>query len=433
MTIHRMFLFAAVASLAYTHPQPTTMLMLDVGSDRVTMNLHVPLNELELAFGHNVTRASGPSWRPSFEKYLIDHIRPASLEGNPWSVHIVAISLADAEQAVTGRFQEALVELALTPPAASPRTRNFILNYDLILHQVVTHKTLVSVQGDWAAGQVEPVQLGVIEVNTGTGRVEPLAVNLGEGSSWQGFSRMVSLGAEHIRDGTDHLLFLLLLLLPAMLTVRGHKWRSFKGGHQSLLQLVRIVTAFTLGHSVTLLVGALHWLTLPQQPVEVAIACSILITAIHAIRPIFPGKEAQVAAGFGLVHGLAFASVLADLKLAAGAMAQSILGFNIGIELMQIFVIVLTMPWLLLLSLTPAYPGVRVGGASLAAIAALSWIANRLSGKANAVEQLITTVTPFAPLGILLLAVIAMPAYLYTAVQQTRRQSARHQEKAAHA
>lgn len=55
-----------------------------------------------------------------------------------------------------------------------------------------------------------------------------------------------------------------------------------------------MVSAFTLGHSVTLLAGTLHWLTLPQQPVEVLIACSILVTAIHAIRPLFPGREPQV-------------------------------------------------------------------------------------------------------------------------------------------
>src|SRR5205085_5027649 len=108
--------------------------------------------------------------------------------------------------------------------------------------------------------------------------------------------------------------------------------------------------------------GALHWLSLPQQPVEVLIACSILITAIHAVRPIFPGREAKVAAAFGLVHGLAFATVLADLKLSAGPMALSILGFNIGIELTQLFVLALTVPWFIILSFTPAHEPVRVGG-----------------------------------------------------------------------
>jgi HupE / UreJ protein len=93
---------------------------------------------------------------------------------------------------------------------------------------------------------------------------------------------------------------------------------------------LRIVTAFTLGHSLTLLAGALGWLRLPGQPVEILIAVSILVSAAHAQRPLFPGREAQVAAGFGLVHilvhGLAFTGTLAGLHLSAGPLALSILG-----------------------------------------------------------------------------------------------------------
>jgi uncharacterized protein (TIGR03437 family) len=107
------------------------------------------------------------------------------------------------------------------------------------------------------------------------------------------------------------------------------------------------------------------------------IAFSILVSAVHALRPLFPGKEIYVAAGFGLVHGLAFATVLSCLQLNAGPMALSILGFNLGIELMQLFVIAVTMPWLVLLSLTPLYPRVRVVCApQFEAIEPLSFSAN---------------------------------------------------------
>ena len=141
----------------------------------------------------------------------------------------------------------------------------------------------------------------------------------------------------HIAEGTDHLLFLLVLLLPApLLLTKGRRWGGFGGVGYSLRRLLLIVTAFTLGHSFTLLLGALGWVRLPSQPVEVLIAVSILVSAGHAVRPLFPGREAWVAAGFGLVHGLAFASTLANLHLEAGPMALSILGFNLGIELMQL-------------------------------------------------------------------------------------------------
>ena len=413
-----------MAQATYAHQQPTTLVVLDIASDQVAMTLHVPLPELELAFGHRVTQRPEQTiaaWTAPLQQYLAGHIHPVTHAGQPWSVQVLDMTVGKAEQTQSGPFQEVLVHLALVPPqGASPR--NFILQYDAIMHQVVTHKALVSVRGDWASGHVDEqsTQLGVIAVDTGTARIEPLTVHLGEGSWWAGFKGMVSLGAQHIRDGLDHLLFLIVLLLPATLKINGRAWGNFGGVDYSMTRLVRIVTAFTLGHSATLLAGALHWLALPQQPVEVLIACSILVTAVHAIRPIFPGREAQVAAGFGLVHGLAFATALADLKLAAGPMALSVLGFNLGIELMQLLVIAVTAPWLILLSQTPVHRWVRCGGASLAAIAAAGWIVNRVSGESNWIERLLTAVTTFAPLGILVLALIAIPAYLYTTLLRSQ-------------
>lgn len=410
-------LLLSLAPFVYAHQQPTTLVLLDIGATQVEMSLHVPLNELELAFGRDVTvrpEERLDAWSAPFRRYLTEHIRPVSPYGQPWTVQVHEMSIGRAEQTQSGPFQEVFVRLQLTPPAGTS-PRSFILNYDLILHQVVTHKALVSIHSDWAGGHVEPQQIGVIAVNTGTARIDPFPVQLGQASWWIGFQRMIALGAQHIREGTDHLLFLLVLLLPATLTMSGRHWGPYGGARYSLVRLAKIVSAFTLGHSATLLAGALHWFKLPQQPVEVLIACSILITAIHAMRPIFPGREAQVAAGFGLVHGLAFATVLADLKLSAGPMALSILGFNLGIELMQLFVIAMTVPWFILLSLTPAHSMVRLGGALLSAVAAAGWIVNRVSGQSNAVERFMNVVTEFSPLGILILAAIAIPAYLYAA------------------
>ena len=408
-------LAALFARLSYAHPQPATTIVLDVEGGHVRMNLHLPLSELEPAFGHQ------PMQRPeALRQYLLDHVRPVTTIGQRWSVEVGTMAVAhNAGQQLTGPFQEVIVNLVLVPPpGANPR--DFVLRYDAILHQVVTHKALVSIHSDWASGRVEPAQVGVIAVNTGTARVEPFAVHLGEGSWWTGFRAMLGLGIEHIREGTDHLLFLLVLLLPATLTLRGRAWGDFGGVRYSLLRLLTIVTAFTLGHSITLLAGALHWLTLPQQPVEILIACSILISAIHAIRPLFPGREAQVAAGFGLVHGLAFASVLSGLKLSAGPLALSIFGFNLGIELMQLLVIALTAPWLILLSLTAAHRWVRVSGALLSAVAACGWILNRVTGTSNAIERLMEAAPAVAPLALFTLALIATLSYLHTRLPKLR-------------
>jgi hypothetical protein len=196
-----------------------------------------------------------------------------------------------------------------------------------------------------------------------------------------------------------------------MLTAQAGRWRGVGGARHGVSRLVMIVTAFTVGHSVTLLIGAWGLVRLPQQPVEIVIAVSILISAVHAVRPLFAGKEAYVAAGFGLVHGLAFSAALWDLNLGAGPMALSILGFNLGVELMQVFVIAVTMPWLIVLSLTPIYSHVRIAGASLAGVAALGWIANRVSGEPNVIDSSVLHLTPYAPFVIFLLALVAIPAY----------------------
>lgn len=421
-------LASAVAVMA--HQQPTTFVMMEAQAEGVAMSLHVPLSELELAFGHDVNRyPAGPAltgWDEDFRRYLLAHIQPYTSTGARWTIEVREMRLADAGQPQSGPFREVFASLWLTPPAGAS-ARSFTLRYDLILHQVVTHKAMVSLETDWSGGRLRPSRVGVIAVDQSTGRIEPLAVDLGGGHWWTGFSAMIRLGGEHIREGTDHLLFLLVLLLPATLSVRNGRWAEYGGARYALFRLVKIVTAFTLGHSLTLLAGGLHWLTLPQQPVELLIAASILVTAVHAIRPLFPGWEARVAAGFGLVHGLAFASALSDLKLTAGPLMLSILGFNLGIELTQLFVVLMTMPWLLLLSPTVMHRWVRIGGAALAGVAAAGWMLNRATGASNAVEQVMAQATEVAPLGILVLAGIALPAYLLRSCRKAEELS--HERK----
>ena len=418
----RLFIFLAILALEiiaprrmYAHQQPTSIVLLDVKPDRVAMELQVPLSELELAFGHDVTAEPErlvERWRPDLTDYLLAHIHPAT-GAQDWTVAVNEMAIGKAEQTQSGSYQEIIVRLTLLPPAGIT-TRQFILNYDVIMHQVVSHKALVGIRRDWAAGRTDepPVTIGIIRVNTETTRIDPLDINLVEGGWWKAFKGMVGLGAQHIREGTDHLLFLLLLLLPAPLLARGNRWGEFGGAAYGIKRLLKIVTAFTVGHSLTLLVGALNWLRLPPPPpVEVLIAVSILVSAVHAVHPIFPGRENYVAAGFGLVHGLAFASVLSDFDLHAMPLALSIFGFNVGIELMQLFVIAITVPWLILFSPTPFYRWIRIGGATLAAAAAAAWIAERVFGKPNAVGIFVQNNSKNAHLGILVLALLALLAY----------------------
>jgi hypothetical protein len=197
------------------------------------------------------------------------------------------------------------------------------------------------------------------------------------------------LGMRHIAEGTDHLLFLLVLLLPAPLLVAGGRWKGITGVRTSLLRILRIVTAFTIGHSITLALAAFGVVHLPSRPVEVLIAVSILVSAVHALRPIFPGREAGIAAFFGLIHGLAFASTLSQLGLGRWERLAGILAFNLGIETMQIAVVAATMPSLILMSRTRAYPWLRVGGALFAGAASIGWIVERVLGAQSSVDVVV--------------------------------------------
>ena len=134
-----------------------------------------------------------------------------------------------------------------------------------------------------------------------------------------GAGNMFRMGMRHIAEGTDHLLFLLMLLVPAPLLAFGSRWTKSAGVRHSLRHILKVVTAFTLGHSFTLALAAFGFVTIPGRPVEVLIAVSIFVSAVHALRPLFPGREPAIAAFFGLVHGLAFAATLGQLGLARWA------------------------------------------------------------------------------------------------------------------
>ncbi len=203
------------------------------------------------------------------------------------------------------------------------------------------------------------------------------------------FSPLFHLGMRHIAEGTDHLLFLLTLLLPAPLVLSSKRWGGPAGVRESLRQILYIVTAFTIGHSITLTLAALGMVHVPSRPVEVLVAVSIFVSALHALRPIVPGREAYIAVFFGLVHGLAFAATLDRLALGRWDRVAGILAFNVGIETMQLLVVAAILPSLILLSRTAAYPIVRIGGALFAAAASMAWTLQRAFGIELPVDRVV--------------------------------------------
>ncbi|MEC4048687.1 HupE/UreJ family protein [Flavobacterium sp. SUN046] len=369
------------------HPMPNSVIALDVNSKTITCELQLPLKELQFAIPFDVTKNTNDllkNHQEELSKYILSHFSITGVNAKKWSLQIQKMSLAKAEQTATGLYQELIVTI-FVKPNPNDDIRAFTINYDAIVHQVVTHRTLVTVRQDWENGQVgeNNSEIGIISIDINTNKVAPFKVNLVKGSNWKGFKSMVTLGMKHISEGTDHLLFLLILLLSAPLLTDSKKWTGSGGTKYSLIRILKIATAFTIGHSITLIIGSFGLINPNTKPVEILIALSILIMAIHAIRPIFPNKEIYIASGFGLIHGLAFATILTDLNLETNKLVLSLLGFNVGIEIMQLLVIIIVMPWLLLLSPYTIYKWVRIFGATIAGIASIAWVIERYTNKPN--------------------------------------------------
>lgn len=198
------------------------------------------------------------------------------------------------------------------------------------------------------------------------GATDPTTV-LAAGSGGGGaFAAYLLAGVEHLLAGPDHLLFLLVLVLPA---ARGPGPLAPRLGG-----VVAAVTGFTIAHALTLTAAATDLLRPPAALIEALVALSILVTAADNVRPFVPGPRAALAAFFGTIHGFGFATALSGLPLGSGDFVVALLGFNLGIELAQVGVALLALPALAMLGPGPAV--VRIGSAAAAA-AAVAWLWQR--------------------------------------------------------
>lgn len=181
------------------------------------------------------------------------------------------------------------------------------------------------------------------------------------------FTSYFLAGVEHLLAGADHIVFLLVLILPVV------------GGHgdarDRFLGVIAAVTGFTIAHALTLTAATTTILRPPSALIEVLIALSILVTAIDNVRPFIPGPRTALAAFFGTIHGFGFATALSALSLGAGGFAVALLGFNLGIEVAQIGIVLLTMPALAVIG--GGVWVVRIGSTAAAAVA-LAWLWQRL-------------------------------------------------------
>ena len=203
-------------------------------------------------------------------------------------------------------------------------------------------------------------------------------------SSFLGFVRE---GVHHILIGYDHILFLLSLLLPAVWIrsavtdprtgVTRTRWLPSNNLRLALTNVLKVVTAFTVAHSITLALSVLNIVDPPSRWVESIIAASVVLAALNNIWPVISEARWKLTFVFGLVHGFGFASALKDAGLARGALVGPLVGFNVGVEIGQLCIVALVLPIAWSLRDTRTYRGAFAAGSLAIATVAGLWLVQR--------------------------------------------------------
>ena len=189
----------------------------------------------------------------------------------------------------------------------------------------------------------------------------------------------IALGVAHIFAGIDHLLFLIALLLPAVLQRGRHgAWEPSPRLRPVLTDVLKIVTSFTLAHSITLSLSALDVIRLPSRLVESGIAASVVLAAVNNLVPILDEDRWMAAFALGLLHGFGFSATLMDLGVPRQNLVTTLFGFNVGVEIGQMCVVAAFLPLAYLARRTRWYrKGALVGGSVAIAAIASVWLAER--------------------------------------------------------
>ncbi len=243
------------------------------------------------------------------------------------------------------------------------------VGYQLMRTLDATHRLIASgmLRGQAVVGTVSPQTQGLVMLAGAGASVQ---------TGWQVLRQFFPEGMHHIATGYDHLAFLLALLLPIALVCRPTEGTS---PHQGLGALLRTVTGFTLGHSVTLGLASLGFITSPNW-VEPAIAATIAASALLNLYPIRWLRGDVLALGFGLIHGLGFSNLMREADVSASKLPWALAGFNLGVEAGQLLGVALWCAVHVVAARWRWYDRVVVRGGSCALLAlAIYWFFERLN------------------------------------------------------
>lgn len=346
----------------FGHSLSDSYLELHFNNTAVTGHWQIAVGDLELALGIDSNADARVSWGELQAKelglraYAHSNLQ-ITRDGAACTYTFDSMMLSDLN---AGMF----VYLPLTGQCAS--TGATTVQYDLLFNIDSSHRGIATVYEEENLHSLlfTPTQRSVTLAQHSTSLLSHM-------------KNFVVEGVWHIWIGLDHILFLVALLLPIVLGNKETRTQNLNYADM-LREIVKVVTAFTVAHSITLILASLNIVSLPSRLVESLIALSVAISGLNIIVPIFRGRHWQIAFGFGLIHGFGFAGVLSDLSLPTAQYVSGLLSFNVGVEIGQLAIVLVLVPVLLLLGgLNPTRIATRAcAGVCITAFGAL-WVAER--------------------------------------------------------
>ena len=376
MHLNRLFcvwfvVLLALSDFAQAHKSSGSYLTIDVAPQSMTGRLDIALRDLDFALGLDQDGNGELTWG----EVRARHADVAELTKNHLGLKadgeecILEIGPQQIDEHSDGAYS--VLPLVWRCPKAGERLE---INYTLFADIDPQHRGLFNLR---VGEQSQTAVLGGDRPN------QQFDVNASSQSTaaggWKALLQFGLQGLWHIWIGFDHILFLLSLLLPAVLVYRSRGWVPAEGFRQGGIEVLKVVTAFTVAHSFTLTLATLQWVVLPSRLVESTIAASVVLAALNNVWPLFQGQRWTVAFLFGLIHGFGFASVLTDLGLPSSALLVALLGFNLGVEVGQLAIVAVFLPLAWALRSTAFYRrGIMTAGSLLIAALALIWLTERL-------------------------------------------------------
>ena len=326
-------LWCGVVSTARAHDPGLSTAMMVMLPDKIEVTLAFALKDA----GQLVPLDQNGDGLLSKEEFARGQEKLAALAADEFSVALDAQPIKPATQRSQLDVQDN-VEITLTFPARSFST--ITAQSKLLARLAPGHRQFFTLEKPGDKPLVE--QLLSASADTVTAEVGPVNSATVPAAKQNSFANFLAMGVEHIWTGYDHLLFLFGLLVVT---------RNFKSS-------IKIITCFTIAHSLTLAVATLNLVQIPSRIVEPLIAVSIVYVGVENL---FSRGEPKgrwlLTFAFGLIHGFGFASVLRELGVGAngGGIAVPLISFNLGVELGQIAVAVIALPLIWKLRTRPAF------------------------------------------------------------------------------